>query len=44
VIAYTAVHATPKEASTKVIEAHEKVKAAVRARNLPGYTPETEGW
>ena len=41
VIASTAVHATPKEASTKVIGAHEKVKAAVRARNLPGYTPET---
>ena len=32
VIASTVVHATPKEASTKVIGAHEKVKAAVRAR------------
>jgi uncharacterized protein YggE len=40
----TAVHSTPKEASTKVIEAHEKVKAAVKALNLPDYTPETEGY
>ena len=38
----TAVHPTPKEASTKVIEAHEKVKAAVKALNLPDFAPETE--
>lgn len=44
VIASTAVHPTPKEASTKVIEAHEKVKAAVKALSLTGYTPETEGY
>ncbi|MEY4631506.1 MAG: hypothetical protein RIQ81_1626 [Pseudomonadota bacterium] len=43
-VASTAVHPTPKEASTKVIEAHEKVKAAVKALNLPEYTPETEGY
>jgi uncharacterized protein YggE len=40
----TAVHPTPKEASTKVIEAHEKVKEAVKALNLPDFAPETEAY
>ncbi len=40
----TAVYSTPKEASTKVIEAHEKVKEAVKALNLPDFAPETEAY